>query len=65
VKPIEVRLQRLERARGAGWEAFLHIPPQQWPDAALWAFLGLPEGTSDAELQRIIAEASEAKDRQP
>ena len=63
MRSIEMRLHRLERARGAGWEAFQHVPPQQWPDAALWAFLGLPESTIDIELQRIVAGASEAKDR--
>ena len=65
MKPIELRLHRLERARGAGWEAFQHVPPAQWPDAALWAFLGLPDSTTDAELARIIAGATEPKDGQP
>ena len=60
--PIEMRLQRLERARGASWGAFRQVPMHQWPDAALWAFLGLQEGSSDAELQRIIAGAAEPKD---
>ena len=64
MKPIEMRLHRLERSRGMGWEGFRHVPMHQWPDAALWALLGLQEGSSDAELQRSI-EAAEAKDRQP
>lgn len=65
MKPIEVRLHRLERARGTGWEAFQHVPMGQWPDSALLAFLGLPEGTSDAELTRIVAGATEPKDVGP
>ncbi len=62
MKPIEARIIRLERAGGTGWEAFRHVPLEQWPDAALWAFLGLPESTSDAELQRIVDTAPEAKE---
>ena len=65
MKPIEVRLQRLERGHGAGWEAFRHVPPAQWPDAALWAFLGLPASTSDAVLERIAADAADLKGGQP
>lgn len=65
MKPIEMRVQRRERARGACWEAFLHVPPAQWPDTALWAFLGLPASTSDAELARIAAGAAEPIGGQP
>ncbi|MBL6457833.1 hypothetical protein JMJ55_21065 [Belnapia sp. T6] len=61
MKPIEQRLARLERAHGAGWEAYRHVPPEQWPDAALLAFLGLPVDASDADLQRIIDEEPEAE----
>ncbi len=60
MKPIEARISRLERAGGTGWEAFRHVPMEQWPDAALWTFLGLPESTTDAELQQIIDAASAA-----
>ncbi|WP_043358795.1 hypothetical protein [Belnapia sp. F-4-1] len=49
---LSERLTRLER-RGAGWKAYEGVPVEQWPDVALWSLLGLPESTSDAELQRI------------
>ncbi|MBL6082097.1 hypothetical protein JMJ56_29400 [Belnapia sp. T18] len=62
MKPIEARVVRLERAGGTGWEAFRHLPLAEWPDAALWAFLGLPESTSNAELQRIADTAPEVKE---
>ena len=55
---LSARVARLEQ-RGGGWKAWEGVPPEQWPDEALWAFLGLPESTSDAELQRIITEAKE------
>jgi hypothetical protein len=44
------RLARLER-RGTGWKAWENVPVYQWPDAALWAFLGFP---ANVDLQRII-----------
>ncbi len=62
MKVIEKRVARLERAGSAGWEAYRHVPLEQWPDAALWAFLKLPEGTSDAELLRIAKAAPQAED---
>ena len=64
MKPIEQRVIRLERARGTGWEAFRHLPMAEWSDAALWAFLGLPESTSDVELEQFIAETSAAQETQ-
>lgn len=54
MKAIQLRVVRLER--GAGWEAYRHLPLAEWPDAALLAFLGLPPDVPDAELLRIVAE---------
>jgi hypothetical protein len=65
MKPIEARVIRLERARGTGWEAFRHLPLAEWPDAALWAFLGLPADTSDVDLQRIVDTSPGGKEARP
>ena len=56
------RVARLER-RGTGWKAWEGVPVEQWPDAALWSLLGLPESTSDAELQRIVDGAPKGEAR--
>jgi hypothetical protein len=58
MKAIELRLVRLERG-GGGWEAYRHLPPAKWPDAALLASLGLPTDAPDADLLRIVAEGRE------
>lgn len=58
------RVVRLER-RGAGWKAWESVPVEQWPDAALWSLLDLPESTSDAELRRIVDAATEVKEVRP
>ena len=58
------RVARLER-RGTGWKAYEGVPVEQWPDAALWSLLELPESTNDAELQRIVDAATKAKEVRP
>ena len=59
---LSERLMRLER-RGKGWKAYEGVPVEQWPDAALWSLLGLPESTSDAELQRTVDQAPKGEAR--
>jgi hypothetical protein len=39
MKPIEKRLEQLERNTRSGWEAYRNLPGDQWPDAALLACL--------------------------
>lgn len=56
------RVARLER-RGTGWEAWEDVPVEQWPDAALWSLLDLPETTSGADLQRIADQPVNGEDR--
>ena len=56
------RVARLER-RGTGWKAWDGVPVEQWPDVALWSLLGLPESTSDAELQCIVDQAPKGEAR--
>ena len=56
------RVARLER-RGTGWKAWVGVPVEQWPDAALWSLLGLPESTGDAELQCIADQAPKVEAR--
>ena len=56
------RVAQLER-RGAGWKAYEALPVEQWPDAALWSLLELPESTSDADLQRIVDAAPKGEAR--
>ena len=56
------RVARLER-RGTGWKAWDGVPVDQWPDAALWSLLDLPETTSDVDLRRIVDGAPKGEAR--